>query len=49
VAGGTSLGLRAQALEVSDSGEGGRVVVVTTEALLESTDGGRTFDVLLQR
>jgi hypothetical protein len=46
---GPRLGYAPQALEVSGSGEGARVVVVTTEALLESTDGGRTFDVLLQR
>ena len=45
---GPRLGSAPQAVDVSGSGEGARVVV-TTEALLESTDGGGTFDVLLQR
>jgi hypothetical protein len=44
---GPRLGSAPQAVDVSGSGEAARVVVVTTEALLESTDGGRTFDILL--
>lgn len=45
---GPRLGSAPQAVDVSASGDGTRVVVVTTEALLQSKDGGRTFDVLLE-
>jgi photosystem II stability/assembly factor-like uncharacterized protein len=46
---GPSLGSSPQAVHVSASDGSTRVVVVTAEALLESNDGGRNFDVLLGR
>lgn len=46
---GPRLGSAPQAVDVSGSGDGTRVIVVTTEALLQSKDGARTFDVLLEQ
>ena len=46
---GPSLGSSPQAVHMSASAGSTRVVVVTAEALLESEDGGRSFDVLLGR
>ena len=43
------LGAPPQALDVDGSGDAARVVVVTAEALVESRDGGRTFEVVLKR
>ena len=45
----SELGAAPEAVAASSSGDKVRVVVVTTDALLESRDGGRTFEVLLER
>jgi hypothetical protein len=44
---GPQLGAAPQAVHVTDSGDDEQVLVVTSAALLESRDGGRTFDELL--
>ncbi|RBY97530.1 exo-alpha-sialidase [Blastococcus sp. TF02-8] len=45
---GMALDSAPQAVSVTATDEGGQVLVVTTAALLESRDGGRTFDVVLE-
>lgn len=45
---GPNLGSAPQALDVSGSGAAARILVVTTEALVESQDNGRTFDIVLE-
>lgn len=45
---GAALGSEPQAVAVSSAPGGLRVTVVTTAAVLESSDGGRTFDALLE-
>ena len=45
---GMALDSAPQAVNVTSSDEGGQILVVTSAALLESRDGGRTFDVLLE-
>lgn len=46
---GPALGAAPQAAHLTASGASGQVLVVTTTALLESRDGGRTFEVLLEQ
>ncbi|WP_312018804.1 F510_1955 family glycosylhydrolase, partial [Modestobacter marinus] len=43
------LGSAPEAVTATSDGGEARVVVATTEALLESSDGGRTFETLLER
>jgi photosystem II stability/assembly factor-like uncharacterized protein len=45
---GPRLGAAPQAIAVHLAERSSRILVVTTEALLESVDGGRTFDVLME-
>ncbi|WP_409332017.1 F510_1955 family glycosylhydrolase [Trujillonella humicola] len=46
---GPQVGPAPQAVGASGSGEAARIVVVTATGLLESTDGGRSFAVVLDR